>query len=363
METETTVKIRKINDKLIDIFENVKSLDKIEEKISEIKEINKIPAKDKELIKRFIDIRKNNLRPSNLILELNTACNNNCVYCLIPHKNYNKLDYLPKLTEEMKKARMKGIDNIDFSGGEPTIYPKAVSLIKYAKKIGFKNVNLVTNGRVLSDKRNFDRFLDAGVTRVIFSVDSSREDVQDKITRSLGSYKEMAAAMKLSKNYPNIDTGATVVISKLNYEHLSETVDYLRGFGLKFINLQYLLPVIFDSFNSLKLNGRVVPTYEEVRPHIEQVLVKDSKGKMPEDIHIHFVPFCKLPNCDKYIEPETAKYNRVVIGYKGEGFTIGDSIDSVSTKTEKCHGCVYNIVCIGFFERQKKIFGIENEFK
>lgn len=84
-----------------------------------------------------------------LALYLTNKCNVDRGFCYDwigchPSKSDDIFDEVPKILDEAKK--IKAIDRIAFSGGEPTLYPqKLIDSIKYAKSLGFY-VQLKTNG-------------------------------------------------------------------------------------------------------------------------------------------------------------------------------------------------------------------------
>ncbi len=67
---------------------------------------------------------------------------------------------------------------IQFSGGEPTIHPDFVAMIKEAKKLGFSQIQVATNGIRLADKKGYaQELVDAGLKTVYLQFDGLDDNI------------------------------------------------------------------------------------------------------------------------------------------------------------------------------------------
>ena len=89
-------------------------------------------------------------RIKNLILELNSVCNNNCIYCYIPEENRARPEKPNTVFFKgiLEKYFKKGVKNVDFTGGEPTLRKDLVTLVSEADEFV---TGLVTNGTLLEE--------------------------------------------------------------------------------------------------------------------------------------------------------------------------------------------------------------------
>jgi hypothetical protein len=62
-----------------------------------------------------------------------------------------------------------GQPTVDLIGGEPTVHPHLVDLVRHSRDRGFEHVFVCTNGRALARPRYLDRLVEAGLTGVRFS--------------------------------------------------------------------------------------------------------------------------------------------------------------------------------------------------
>jgi len=71
-------------------------------------------------------------------------CNSRCNFCNIWKRN-SKEQSFDTLAKNLKDLRRLGVKIIDFTGGEPLLYPHIVEAYSLAKKLGFRTT-LTTNG-------------------------------------------------------------------------------------------------------------------------------------------------------------------------------------------------------------------------
>jgi len=93
-------------------------------------------------------------RIEKLVLFTGFSCNSYCHFCI----DLNKRDVPDKSTQqiirEMVEAKGRGVEYLEMIGGEATIRGDFLALVRTAKKLGFKDVVVVTNGRMLRGIEN-----------------------------------------------------------------------------------------------------------------------------------------------------------------------------------------------------------------
>ena len=294
------------------------------------------------------------VRIKNLIVELNNNCNSNCIYCYMEDRKKTGEGALESLKNKIEKFRKEGIENIDFTGGEPLLSKHVSDLVIFAKRIGYKNISLVTNGRLLSYGPYCRKMISEGVSRVIVSYDGPNEEISDSITRSPGSFSQVNKAIKNIKKC-NIELGATIVLNKLNYMYVKEMVSQLYGLGVDFVSMQFILP---HAKYSRRLPSWVIPKYKEVLPFISETL-DEFNDKLK--INVHFIPYCELRGYENNLKEESTKFDRYIINFEGNDYNMGEHLKEAATKIAKCEKCEYNNDCIGFFFSYAKELGIDDK--
>ncbi|MCB0133785.1 MAG: radical SAM protein, partial [Caldilineaceae bacterium] len=120
-----------------------------------------------------------------LRISLTDACNLRCVYCMPEDMHFrprNELMSDDELLHLVKIAASLGVTKIRLTGGEPTIRPGIVDLVRaIATTPGIKDLAMTTNG-ILLDKLARP-LAEAGLKRVNISIDTLDADKFHRITR------------------------------------------------------------------------------------------------------------------------------------------------------------------------------------
>jgi len=115
-------------------------------------------------------------------LDLTNRCNLTCPVCFA---NANAAGYLYEPDLEAVRRMLLAIRSqrpvagriIQFSGGEPTIYPRFLDAIRLAKEIGFSHVQIATNGIKFIDEEFAHQCKDAGLHSLYLQFDGVSDDV------------------------------------------------------------------------------------------------------------------------------------------------------------------------------------------
>src|SRR5690606_4089565 len=83
---------------------------------------------------------------------------------------------------------------IDIQGGEPTIHPDILDLIRYCHDIGIYPT-LITNGLVLAKKETLQKFKDAGIRDFLVSLHGIGE-IHDEVVCRKGAYEKIIQAIE-----------------------------------------------------------------------------------------------------------------------------------------------------------------------
>ena len=142
------------------------------------------------------------------------SCNNNCWFCS-EMRNKGKPDKDTRTVKsELFNSRKNGFQRIVFTGGEPTIRPDIVELVSYAKSLGFEEIFIITNGRMLFYEELARRLAEAGLTHILFSLHGPNAAVHDCLTRSPGSFKQTVQGIKNMVNTHRVLVENNTVITQ-----------------------------------------------------------------------------------------------------------------------------------------------------
>lgn len=286
---------------------------------------------------------RNKKHDGHYIVNINHRCNFNCVFCADTPEDRKNPDYDYEFLINGLIDNKNKFESLIISGGEPTIYPRLIEYIKYAKeRCGYKRITLTTNGFLLSDKSFVDELVDAGVDEFIISFLSSDPENYDKISGVKGSFEKVVSAIRNVRREEK-RFRANIVIHKLNVNELPDIVTFLAKEGAESIQLSFMNPV-----GSSIINGKstIAISYKEVLPFVKKAL-ETAKEIGFNEIYIENFPICIIPDQIKRISDlRKPPLNK-------EYYNLS------KTKVGCCSKCRYGDICDGMWKAYVEQFGEE----
>lgn len=123
-------------------------------------------------------------------------CNDTCEFCQLWRREGELEAALSGDQEKeiLKELRIRGITQLNITGGEPLLYENLPQFLKEAKKLGLK-VTLTTNGILYNEKA---RSIGGLIDRLLFSLDYPIASEHDR-SRGVDCFTEVIAAIKLAR--------------------------------------------------------------------------------------------------------------------------------------------------------------------
>jgi len=285
-------------------------------------------------------------------------CNNHCRFCI----DSNKRELPNKTTQEIKKemvqAKKRGTTYIELIGGETTIRPDAEELIKFARDLGFKTINMATNGRMFSYPEYTQKIVESGLTDIIFSIHGYNAKTHDYLTQSSGSFNQLKKGLENFRKLGFKNIGSNTTIVKDNYKHLPRIGQFIYDQGIgnsEFIFVDPSYGAAYDNFN------QIVPQISEIAPYVRKCLEIGKKNKIPH-WHIRYVPLCYFQDYLNQISElqEVATFKTEHLAPDFENFDVESSRAVIGReKTKKCQGCKLSNQCEGIWKEYLKHYGDE----
>lgn len=286
-------------------------------------------------------------------------CNCKCIFCSVGRQIEHciKEGGGIKTTEEVKedidlavkvKARAFAL-----SGGEPTLRPDLLELVRYAKSRGLPKVEVQSNGRMYYYRDFCEKMVKAGVEDFVISFHSCKPDVHDKLMGVKGTFEQASCGIKNLK-----DLGQTVkinlVILKQNYQHLVDTVKFLLGFKVDEFRLTFL-----SVDGSVLKNPKVLTApMKKVAPYMEQAIDEANGAEHHPGVFIYNFVLCLLkPQYREHIND----LSQMDTFLRGPGFeaSIDEHRKTLKVKAPACKKCQYDKICNGVWQNYAKYFGLK----
>lgn len=285
-----------------------------------------------------------------LDIKVGFSCNNLCRHCVQGEKR--KL-YQDKPTEQIKTELLQARRNcqdVVFTGGEPTIRKDLFVLVEYAQSLGYKNIQIQTNGRIFAYKRFVQEIIKAGANEFAIALHGHVPVLHDFLVGVNGGFHQTIKGMvNLRELNQRIITNT--VITKPNYRNLLEIAKLLIDLGVR----QYQFAFV-HALGCAKTNfDSIVPRKTMVMPYVKQGL--DLGIKAGIRVMTEAIPYCFMQGYEEYVAerviPQTTIYdhNRIT-----ENFTQVRQQEG-KLKADKCKKCFYYSICEGPWREYPEVFG------
>ncbi len=174
-------------------------------------------------------------------LELTKSCNLFCAHCYKeagtnhPHPKplpsmERELISLEQWKDILAEGAKLGGKRVQFVGGEPTLYPGLMELIEYARSCRYRDIEVFTNATRIEDSI-LRQWASSGIM-VALSFYSWDPKTHDTITGRTGSFRRTVQGIRAILAH-NIPVRVGIVLMRENLSHLTDTVEFLKGLGLK----------------------------------------------------------------------------------------------------------------------------------
>lgn len=239
-------KKHKIKDILITCLEDNDASRKVIEKNGGKLEKTFYDDVTKKYIQRFwiniIDDEK--VIPNTVWLTTNMTCNNNCKWCYA--KKYLKINRnmsYQNVKKYVSYLRNIGIKKIILIGGEPSIHPDILKIIRYISRNNIK-VSMATNGRKFEDVEFCKKAYEAGLYSINISIKGSNEEEYMMNTNSNGFLQTIKGYE--NANYYGIKTSLSYVLCNTDTKKFDNFWEVVKEHHLNNILFQLYKPSAED---------------------------------------------------------------------------------------------------------------------
>lgn len=177
-------------------------------------------------------------------------CNFKCPYCRgLKAEIYGDRKFKQLSLEEIKRnidywCEGEPLENIRFSGGEPTLHKDIVEIIKYSKSKGIKRIAISTNGS--NNFSLYKKLIEAGANDFSISLDACCAEDGDKMSGGVkGSWEKVIDNIEKISEYTYVTVG--VVLTPDNIDKTIDTIRFAHSLGVSDIRIisaaQYNKPI------------------------------------------------------------------------------------------------------------------------
>jgi len=289
-------------------------------------------------------------------IKVGFQCNNHCLFCVQGRKRevtaFKKIEVIENFIEE---AARSGKDEVVLTGGEPTLHPNFLEIVRFAKKNNFTNIQVQTNGRMFSYPDFCAETIRAGATEFSPALHGACAKTHDELTGSRGSFEQTVQGIKNLRSLGQ-KVITNTVITKLNYKQLPQVAELLVKLDVN----QFQFAFVHITGQAAENKERIVPRKKQAMPYVKKALDIGMKAK--KRVMTEAIPYCFMHGYEEYIAeniiPESSVYDIE--------FTIKDydkyRRNFGKAKGQKCPKCKKFAVCEGPWKEYPELYGW-SEFK
>jgi len=199
--------------------------------------------RSRESVQQTVDMKEAAALERRHWVRISFKCNNRCAFCLDAGLMM-LVDFLPVALakEQIDAGRQAGATRLILSGGEASIHPDFIELVRHGKQQGYERVQTITNGRMFSYPRFLRQAVDAGLGEITFSLHSHRARIHDTISGVKGAFEQAFAGLRLALAEPRLIVSVDIVINRLNLGALPDSVAHYADLGVGEFDLLHLVP-------------------------------------------------------------------------------------------------------------------------
>lgn len=279
--------------------------------------------------------------PQKLVMNVTYVCNNRCTFCAVGTRT--QIDgHSQRQREHLQKYRAMGVRMVDFDGGEPTLYPELIPLVRYARAIGYERINVTTNGRLCYYEDFARKLVRSGLTTLLFSVHGPDAQTHAQQVGVAEAFEQTTQGIRNALRHatPGVEIGMNVTVTKGNHDKLEQVAQLAWDLGLRWLNIQFLTPF-----------GRatkwVAPDTQRAADFARGVI---DRWRDRMKLQVINLPFCFMPGYEEFLVGDLLKLQRHMVFVNNEDVNLADYLAERRTRKPVCERCPHAVFCGGFYE-------------
>lgn len=238
------------------------------------------------------------------------------------------------------------------TGGEVTLRKDLVSVIRFAKRLGYDPIQIQTNGRRFFQMSYCQALIQAGANEFSPSLHGSTASLHNQLTQSTSFVQTLGGIRNLVRLRQRLLINS--VVTKINLDDIPRLIWLLHRVGVKQSQLAMVHPL-----GSAETYGRdIVPSLKKASPVLIEAVTLGRK--LGINVVTEAMPPCLLGEvADAAIEPHIPRTEIVDGPVRLEDYTAY-RLNEGKQKLKSCRHCLYDPVCEGpwkeYLEYEKEDF-------
>lgn len=303
------------------------------------------------------------MEPSRQVeIQLGHLCTNRCVFCVSAQQNTRGAASVLRaepILDRIAEARAKGHAKLTLLGGEPTLQPSFMEVVRQAVEMGFEEIVVFTNGVRTARPSFVDEVLATGGRFTWrLSVQGGNREAHERTTRRRGSFARILRTLENLAAREQPITVNTCLVGT-NFESVDALPGLLLPFGVSQLHLDMMRPKDAGSRGEAELR-ETIPRYPDMAPALER-MVEGFETRSPGfDVNIGNLPQCMAPAISPWIRHDGETTETVAIDGDDSLSEPWDKYEVKArdkVKLERCRACVFDGRCSGVYETYLGLHG------
>ena len=253
----------------------------------------------------------------------------------------------------------EGLENIRFSGGEPTTHKDLIEIIEYAKERGVKRIALSTNGSC--SLKHYKKLIAAGINDFSISFDACCASGCDEMSGVKGFFDRIITNIEELSKLTYVTVG--IVVTDDNIDQVNKTIEFADQLGVADIRV-----ISAAQYNKLlegvqKISSEILDRHPILKYRVNNI----KNGRNVRGIAEKNCSQCPLVQDDSAIVGDSHFPCIIYLREQGEAIgKVGDTMRSDRIDWFKTHDtkkdpiCSKNCldVCIDFNDKVSKLIQI-----
>lgn len=274
-------------------------------------------------------------------------CNCGCGFCSAGDSSQDQFDP-GQVASLLMEHRARGVEAVAFGGGEPTIYPDLAAAAATARKLGYKTIEVKSNGLRFCYPEYAQACIKSGINLFTISLWGHDPETHDRFAGRPNAFEMTEMGIKHLVHY-----GACVhvdfLLTVLTVPHLEQIVGRLARMGVSRISLW-----LFSVFGAGGAMKEYVPRLKHAGP--AALAAADSAAAAGASVITSHIPPCFLQGRgDLYFNIKDIRLLIVTPG--GNNFMAEESAFEAGAHVAECEKCVFRGVCAGPRREYLGLFG------
>ncbi|MGE0790779.1 MAG: radical SAM protein [Sandaracinaceae bacterium] len=294
-------------------------------------------------------------------IQLGHMCNNRCVFCVSGQRTQmGQAGPMPAdpILARIRQARELGHTKITLLGGEPTLQPEFLRILRETVALGFEEIVLFTNGAKTARPELVDAIRETGgrfTWRI--SIQGATCESHERTTRKPGSFGRIVRTLEnLRARGERITVNMCVVRS--NYEDVAAFAPLLLPYGVRQLHLDMMRPLDAGERTEEELRD-TLPRYSDLAAPFRAMVRAFPDGF---DVNVGNLPYCVAPDLAPWIHHDGERTDTIAI--EGDDRLSRPWNKYLVKRRDKlkpasCARCVMEARCSGVFETYARFYGTE----